>query len=382
MGQGQNLTANVPASVRLTSLDVLRGFDMLFIMGGWQFFTSLSVWMTGGDGGWLQTQMTHVAWEGFHFIDLIAPLFLFITGVTFPFSYARQVSRGDSSRLIHGRILERAVVLFALGMLVEGFCTSGAIHYGSILARIGVAWAIAALLFVHFGQRTRLALSLALFAAFWLVMQFVPAPDFPEADVWSASGNISCWVDRAFFPLHFRASHPLYLSQGPFGTIFGVPVTVMLGMFAGEILRRTDWTGLRKTIVLAVAGLALLAFGLLAAFGLGRYSVPIVKMIWSPSFMLVAGGCSLLLLAVFYWTIDVAHVWRHTTFFRVIGLNAILIYVIQQPVNLHFTSKFLFGGLAGLCSAPVAAVVLDLGYLAVCWSLLYFLHRRGIYFKV
>ena len=81
---------------RLKSLDVLRGFDMFFIMGGWQLVISLCVMLGFGDSCWLADQMKHVDWDGFHFCDLILPLFLFIAGVTYQYSFSKQVGRGST----------------------------------------------------------------------------------------------------------------------------------------------------------------------------------------------------------------------------------------------------------------------------------------------
>lgn len=364
-------------SARLASIDVLRGFDMAFIMGGWQLLSALWLACGGTAETGLAAQMTHVPWDGFHFIDWIAPLFLFITGVSFPFSCAGQVKRGLTKGRMALRTMKRGAVLFMLGAICSGFFTSFDIHYGSILGRIGIAWAIAALGYVFLKPRVRWTVWGLGFVAYALLMCLVQAPDHPEASVFSQAGNISGYLDRTVFPRKFLAGGGLYLSQGMLATVLAVPAMVALGMFGGDVLRRPEWTGNRRAAVLFGLGGALLCAGLL----LGRV-VPVNKTLWSPSYQLLAGGLSLMALAGFYWLINVVGWWRRTLFFRVIGLNAIFIYVAQRIIPFETVADFFCGGLAAQVPANWAGVVHWAGYVAVCWLTLLWLHRRNAYFKV
>ena len=150
----------------------------------------------------------------------------------------------------------------------------------------------------------------------------------------------------------------------------------MLGMFAGELLR-SALSGGKKVLILLASSVAMVGCGLLMSL-----SIPVVKALWSSSFVLVAGGCSAALLALFYFVIDVKG-WRGgTLFFRVIGMNAITIYLVQRVVGLHAASEFLFGGAAALLPAAWQPVGLALAYVATCWLLLYFLYRKNVFLKV
>jgi len=367
---------------RILSVDVLRGFDMFFIMGGGPLVVALCAWIGGDAADRLAGQMRHVAWDGFHFIDWIAPLFLFVTGVTFPFSHARQVAGGITKRRIVLRILRRAAVLFVLGSVHAGFFTKLDVHWGSILGRIGIAWAIAAIGYACLPGRVRWIGHAAAFLAYWLLLRFVHAPDFPEAQILSAAGNISGYLDRMLFPKTYLAGGGLYLSQGMMATVLVVPIIVAAGMFAGDVLRRTEWNGDRRAGflagvggVLALAGLALSAWG-------GPLAMPLNKLLWSPSYQLLTMGLSMSALALFFWLIDVRHYWKRTSFFRIIGLNAIFIYVAQPVFNVRGIANFFAGGLASKFPANVSSVILASAYLAICWLLVWWLHRNKIYFKV
>ena len=370
------------ASGRLVSIDVLRGFDMFWIIGGSALVRAVCQWIGSDFSLAVAAQTRHVAWDGFHFIDWVAPLFLFVTGVTFPFSHARQVENGNGKRQIVLRILKRAAILFLLGAVHAGFFTKLDIHWGSILGRIGIAWAIAAIGYTCLKGRVRwIGLSVA-FLAYWLLLRFVHAPDFPDAPVLSAAGNISGYLDRLIFPKTYLAGGGLYLSQGMLATVLSVPVTVAVGMFSGDVLRRTEWSGDRRAGVLAVIGGGLMVGGLLLAAWGGPLAMPINKLLWSPSYQLLTIGLSMVALALFYWLIDVRHLWRHTSFFRIIGLNAIFVYVAQPILNVKGIASFFVGGIAAKCPAALSEVLLTAAYLLICWTLVYWLHRNKIYFKV
>ena len=142
---------------------------------------------------------------------------------------------------------------------------------------------------------------------------------------------------------------------------------------------------LRGFDMLFIMGLAALVSKLCLALGLGdgfwRWSFPFSKVLWSPSFTLVVGGYSAAAFALFYWLIDVRGIWRRTLFLRVVGLNAIAIYMAQPVVGLGTLNKNLFGRLAGLFPSEWGAVVMSATYLLVCWSLLYAMYRKNVFLK-
>ena len=143
---------------RLLSIDTFRGLDMLFIMGLSGLILSICALFPDGENGWLATQMHHAAWNGLRIMDMIFPVFLFIAGLSFPFSYAKQVSQGKSSWEIHRKVFFRCLILIALGCVYNGFFNlEFPQRYASVLGRIGLAWMFAALLFIHCKTRTRIS---------------------------------------------------------------------------------------------------------------------------------------------------------------------------------------------------------------------------------
>ena len=128
---------------------------MIFIMGFASIVSAICCLFPGGESCWLETQMHHAAWDGLRHHDTIFPLFLFIAGISFPFSYAKQVSKGSTRGKIYGKIFRRALVLFLLGLVYNGFfkLKFPTLRIFSVLARIGFAWMFAALLFINLPDR-------------------------------------------------------------------------------------------------------------------------------------------------------------------------------------------------------------------------------------
>ena len=358
------------------SLDALRGFDMLFIMG----FASLVVAVCGlwpsavTDAA--AASMSHVAWDGFAHHDTIFPLFLFIAGVSFPYSVAKQRAGGMSEGRIYAKIVRRGLTLVVLGMVYNGLFKLDFenLRIASVLGRIGLAWSIAAVLYLNFGVKTRAAIAVAVLAGYGALSALVAAPDAAGAGPLTFEGNLAGYIDRQFLP-----GKLIYGSFDPEGLLSTVPavVTAMLGMFTGEFVRRGDIRGGRKTLWMAAAAAALLAAGL-AFSGV----LPVNKKLWSSTFVCVVGAYSLGMFALFYYLIDVRGWRRWTLFFRVVGLNSITIYLAQRIVGFGRISDFFLGGIASKCPEAVAAVISSTGYVAVCWLFLYFLYRKNVFLKV
>ncbi|MBR2838644.1 MAG: DUF5009 domain-containing protein [Kiritimatiellae bacterium] len=361
---------------RLVSLDALRGFDMLFIMGLSGLVVAVCAAFGFGDC-FLVEQMRHVKWHGLTHHDTIFPLFLFIAGVAFPFSFAAQAARGRTRAQICLKIFRRAVALVLLGAVYNGMLRDGfgGLRWASVLGRIGLAWAGAGLLYVFCGVRTRLAVAAAILVGYGLVLALVPAPDAPPgADPFSLEGNVVGWIDRRLLPgrLHLKTFDP----EGLLSTLPAV-VTAMLGTFCGELIRSASPTGGRKAALMAAAAAVLaLAAALFAPV------CPVNKSLWTPTFVLAAGAYSVAMLALFYWVVDVKG-WRRWTFpLRVVGMNAIAIYMMQGIFDFRKAARFFFGGLSGAVPEAFGPVVLAAGYMAVCWLVLLFMYRKNAFLKV
>ena len=378
------------AAKRLESLDVLRGFDMFFILlpDPVPCIVITFLAMFGLEHSAFALQFDHCAWNGLRFYDCIFPLFLFISGVTFPFSYAKQVERGMSRTQSVCKILKRSAVLFLLGAMlwttIDGVVEKNILAFEwntfrvwSVIGRIGIAWGAAALIYMFFGRKTRIGIAAAILVGMWAFMRFAVAPGAPD--------GVNPLVDRQWMLADWIDVHYLttaHRGEGGVSTITMV-ATAMFGMFAGEMLRTAEVARERRAARLVGFAFLLAALGLLMAFCFGSYSLPINKPIWSSSFALVAGGISAALLALFYWIVDVKGWRRWGFFFKVIGMNAITAYLLVRTVfNWDFESRYFFGGIVSLCSPAVGALVEQAGMMAIVWLFLYWLYRRNIFLRV
>jgi predicted acyltransferase len=252
------------------------------------------------------------------------------------------------------------------------------LRIASVLGRIGLAWAVAAILFINFKPMTRAIIAAVTLIAYWLLICHVPAPDVPGADPLSMEGNLIGYIDRLLMPGTLIYDNGRFDPEGLLSTVPAV-VTAMLGMFTGEFVKVPEEkiSGKRKSLYMAGAAAALLAIGLLWSL-----DFPINKKLWTSSFTLVVGAYSLGMFALFYYIIDVKGWQKWTLFFRVIGLNSITIYMAQRIISFSSINRFFLGGLAGLVPEAWGTFILSAGYVAICWLFLYFLYRKNIFLKI
>ena len=369
-----------PKSDRLLSLDALRGFDLFWIVGGHAIVVALFKLTEWGWVGAIDAQLKHVDWNGFQAYDLIFPLFLFMAGVSTPYSLTRRLAEGARGEVIR-KVVQRGLILVLLGIIYNnGLQWKGLenMRLGSVLGRIGLAGMFAQLIFAfNFETPKRLWYWLAgILLGYWAVMSFGHAPGFASGDL-TMEGNFASYVDRLLLPgkLHKKI-------HDPEGLLAMVPAigNALLGILAGLWLRRSseEASGDRKAAGLALAGLALLAIG-----GLWGFVFPLNKHLWTSSFVLWTCGWGSLLLAFFYWAIDVRG-WLRAfgAFFAVIGMNSVLIYMSGKFLSYDYTARALFGGLASAVPPAVGSLILAVGVFAVEWTLFWFLKRQKIFLKV
>lgn len=363
---------------RLESLDALRGFDMMFIMGlGGLIYCICSLFPDGGNS-WLAQQFSHVEWEGVHFEDTIFALFLFISGMTFPYSIAKKRDRGMSNGRILADIVRRGLILFALGLIYDGLLN---FHFAtqripSVLGRIGLGWMFAAILYAFTGKKAQWTTAIVILVGYFLLLRFTIAPDAPAgAGHFSLRGNMASYIDRLLIPNNILEKG-VYDPEGILST-FPAIVTAQLGMFTGRYVKESKDSGGKKTLRLLGAAAVLLAIGLVWSIWF-----PIIKKLWTSTFVLVMAGYSVAMFAIFYYIIDVRKHRKLDWIFRVVGLNSITIYLAQRLISFSYTNEFILNGFAGIFPENWASLILSLGYFVLCWLFLYFLYKKEIFLKV
>jgi predicted acyltransferase len=361
---------------RLMSIDALRGFDMFWIVGGDDIARALGKWWGTPASKSFAEQFEHVEWEGFRFYDLIFPLFLFTVGVVLPFSL-RNYQTGDHSRSIaFGRLARRVVLLFLLGLIYNNLLKFdfASLRVTGVLQRIAICYGIAGVLLLLTKVRTQVILFFAILVGYWAIMMYVPSPESRAGDL-TMETNLAGYLDRHYLP--GKIYKPYYGYGDNEGLLSTIPAvaTALLGVLAGHWLL-SDWNRWSKAAGLAVWGLACLGLGTMW----GR-DFPVIKILWTSSYVLVAGGWSLLLLASFYTIIDVLKCRAWAFFFVVIGVNAITIYIASRIIPFDDIARFFFGGVAQL-SRSFGPVVVPIGAVAIEWLMLLHLYRNKIFLRV
>lgn len=315
---------------RLVSLDALRGFDMFWILGSAGLLKALR------DFGWvnpaaaLAWQLEHAPWEGLRFEDIIFPLFVFIAGVSLVFSLTKMVERAGRGRAAR-RILVRALLLFALGVFTNGGFHDGLdrVRWVGVLQRIAIAYLGAGLLFLWLKPRGLLVACVAILVGWWALLSYAPIVELdgtrPAAETlrFAERYNVCDTFDRNHLP-----GRKYSRDHDPEGLLSNLPAigTCLLGVFAGLWLRGSR-SSARQAAGLLGAGLVLLWLGMVWG-----HTLPVIKKIWTSSYVLETGGWSALLLGVFYYLIDVRGWQRWARPFVWIGMNPITLYLMNSVI--------------------------------------------------
>ena len=309
---------------RLLSLDALRGFDMMWIISGEIVVHALA--KASGDpvSVWMSNQLHHTPWNGFTFYDMIFPLFIFIAGISMPYSFGHKLEEKTNGALKKAQresyiaLIKRTLILIVCGLVVNKdlqFNDYEHTRFASVLGRIALSCFFAALIFLNFKLRTQIVLFFSLLIGYWVLMITIPVPVFGSG-VLTPEGNLEGYIDRILLP--GKLHRIVYDPEGILSTIPAI-CTALLGVFTGQFLRMNSvkWTMFRKSFAILAAGIFLLGLG---AFW--NFIFPINKNMWTSSFVLYAGGWSLILLFVFYFFYEVPYLLFYSfSFFLLIFHN-------------------------------------------------------------
>ena len=403
--------ANPPTATnqRLLSVDALRGFDMFWIVGAGVVVQALDKMGNSPFTNALAWQLKHSEWEGFRAYDLIFPLFLFIIGVSIVFSLDKALAEGGRGRVLV-RVLRRSVLLFAIGVFYYGGVSQPwpNVQLGGVLPRIAFCYLGAALIYAFVrSARGLLAAAAVLLIGYWALMTFVPFPDLrlekpvveeiagrigshspfaiaaavPERihGTYEETRNLANYLDFLFLP--GKKAQLYYINEGMLSTLPSIALS-LFGAMVGLLLKNPQVPPSRKVGWLLAAGAAGVLLGLLWSV-----QFPLIKRIWTSSFILVTSGSSALLLALFYYVVDVKQWRKWCQPFVWIGCNALTIYVTAQVVSFQtVAARFAGGDVKDYFDTHVApgfgGLVIALVSLALVVLFARFLYRRNIFLRV
>lgn len=365
--QSSPVSVSADAPKRLASLDILRGFDMFLLV-----FLQPVIWSFAslGHPAWLEPilhQLDHEVWEGFRCWDLVMPLFLFMTGAAMPFSFAKYSTGKRPDAKLYGKIARRFLLLFILGMVVQGnllgFDFNRIYLYTNTLQSIATGYLVSAILLLHCRVRVQIVWTLALLAVYSLPMM-----------LWgdySPDGSFAFKVDELILG-RFRGD----LSYTWVWSSLTFSVTVMCGTFAGRIIRDAGSDGNAAVVRLVLTGLVMVAAGWLWSF-----EQPIIKRIWTGSMTLLSGGYCFLLMAAFYYWVDVRGNHLGLDWLKIYGMNSIAAYIMGEAIDFRSIARSLSYGLEPYLGDYYGAWLTFANFLIV-FLILRFMYRRGIFLKI
>jgi len=387
VGARPSLTAARPG--RLLSLDVLRGLTIAFMI------------LVNNNGNEAQAYwpLKHAAWNGFTPTDLVFPTFLFLVGISTVYSTAARLAQGATRQSLFLHVLWRSIILYLLGLVVNSFpyFHLHTMRFYGVLPRIAICYLVVASLYlISPGWRSKATLAIAALAGYWILMRFVPVPGYGvpthEIPLLDRDANLTAWLDRQIF----SASHLYERTRDPEGLLSTIPAlaTALLGLLTGIWLRTLRPLGQRATGI-AVAGISGVLLG-----SLWNLSFPINKKLWTSSYVLFAGGLSLLLLAFSLLIVDLRKKAPsrsdHSRFlspFLVFGTNAIAAYIFSELLQSTLSSihphpginlqQLLYRSIVHVVpNQAFAALLYSIGFVAVCWVPVSMLYRRSIFIKI
>ena len=361
---------------RLLSLDVFRGLTLALMV----------LVNNPGDPRHVYPPIAHAHWHGWTPTDLVFPFFIFIVGAALPFAFANRLARGGSRRALYVQIVRRTVLLFALGLVLNGFprYDLSTIRIMGILQRIALCYLACSLLYLHWKPRALAWLAGSLLVFYFVVMKFVPVPGY-GAGIFERDGN---WVQ--FFDIRLMAGHLQSKAWEGKGLLSTLPAIAncLFGVLAGEHLRAA-LPPLEKIARMYTAGV-------LGMFAGAVWSLwfPINQNLWSSSLVLFMCGMALTILALCYYLVDIRKSTWWTRPFVILGLNSIVLWMgtslmaktlelIHVPGGQAVTARAAMGQwFASWAGAYNGSLLYAVAYVLFWLGITTLMYRRRIFLKV
>ncbi len=366
-----------PASKRIVSVDALRGFDMFWIVGGQEVICAIIMLFGVGSQNLLLPQFEHTEWAGFTFWDLIFPLFIFMVGMSTVFSLNKIVIR-EGKWAAYKRIIRRFFLLYLMGIIYYGGFLNKwpEIRMVGVLQQIAISYLFASIIFINFKLRGMIITCVSILLGYWALLSFVPVPDLGKIS-FTEGANWANYLDKYFLIGKKYYGGGEWDACGILSEISSIS-TCLLGVFAGLLIRNKSIGDKRKVTYLLGAGIIAVVFGFL--WGL---QMPVIKKIWSPSYVMITAGFSCILLGIFYQIVDVWKIQKWTRPFIWIGMNPITIYMAWKLIDFNnIADRFVGGNVHAIVGDRLGNLLHALTALALGLLLLRYLYQKKIFLKV
>lgn len=308
-------SSSSPKQERWLSLDAFRGLTIAAMI------------LVNNPGTWssVYAPLRHAEWNGWTPTDLVFPFFLFIVGISMTLSLGRRQQRGDSRGALLAQVFWRTLIIFALGILLNGFpyFELSKIRIPGVLQRIAICYCIASMIFLTTKARGQVVATLTLLTGYWILMTSVPVPGFGRGNL-TPEGNLAAYIDNAL--LHGHIYRPTWDPEGLLSTLPAI-ATVLFGVLTGHWMRVTN-DPVKRTGGLLLGGVA----GVIAGQVMNHW-FPINKNIWTSSYAVFTAGLALIIFGLCYWVVDIRGYRAWAKPFVVYGMNSIAVYVFSGLVG-------------------------------------------------
>lgn len=366
---------------RLVSLDALRGFDMFWIIGGSSIAKGFD-YLNASWSGVITHQLTHSQWNGFTFYDLIFPLFIFMTGISVVLSLKKRCEQADRGPIVK-HVLKRTAIMFLIGIIYNYTPTVmpslAATRVMGVLQRIALCYLFVSLIVLYTRPRFQGAAVVGILVFYWAIMRFVPVPGYGPG-VWTEQGNLAAYIDNLLLP--GRLYHGTWDPEGLLSTLPAF-ATCLLGVLSGHWLMATEWyrgktfNAHGHALYLFLGGVVLVLLGILT-----DQFFPINKNLWTSSYVLLTGGLSAILLAIFYWVVDILRYQAPVFPFILIGMNSIFIYLAVRFYPFENIAAWLVSANHHLDFGPSQPLISAMTAICLEVLLVFWLYRRKIFIRI
>ena len=320
-------------SERLLSLDAFRGFTMA------------SMVLVNNPGSWehIYPQLEHAAWNGWTFTDCIFPFFLWIVGVAITFSLSSRRRKGATTNAVLIQIVRRTLVLFFMGIVLNGFpfgligdasFSLSSIRIPGVLQRIAIGYCCASILYLYASTRGIGIAIGALLSGYWILMTLLPVAGI-ELGSMEMGKNFASYIDSIFLSGHMWKNTMTWDPEGIVSTLPAIAST-LFGVLTGKYLQSAKHSPGEKTNWMIVVGSGMIFLGIVLDMWL-----PINKSLWTSSYSIMMAGWATVLFAIVYFILDVKHITWWSFPFIVYGSNAITAYclsAVQESVIYAITT--------------------------------------------
>jgi predicted acyltransferase len=361
---------------RTVSIDALRGFAMFLILaidiGGAPVFQTFTTLWGEPFANAASEQFSYGFAEGLRLCFLAMPMFLFVVGLVIPFSMTNRLLQSTKGT-IYLHVVKRAVILFLLGLIAGGHLLNLKFAnmpvYNNVLEYIGIGYLVCAILVLNTTASVQFILTLVLLLGYWAIFLFIPVPGW-HGERYSGQMNLAIHVDNIVLgPFHKPGSWQVLATVSFISNM-------LLGVLVGHVMCSSRTKEI-KTKLLFICGLVMLIAGSIW----GHY-FPVIRSLWTSSFVLVTCGITTLLLASFYLIIDVGGYSKWAFFFVVFGANSIAIYMMAHLFDFRLIGNIFVGGFSSLFASNVQDFIQAVAAMVVMWLIMYWMYRNKTFIKI